>query len=153
MRKYKSSSEKEKSRREAEDKPKKAVAKSKKVTDFFYAGLMMMISSFLSSCREKATEGSIYRTNPESLRSCLCFRVFPLKFFCFRPLWFVACWIPPSRDNCSETSYLRPQQRGLGGNCTINHQPYDYGRRKNDAPNHFGHKANRKATAYRDDVQ
>ena len=36
MKKYKSGWEKEKSRREAENKPKKVVAKSKKVTDFFH---------------------------------------------------------------------------------------------------------------------
>ena len=36
MKKYKSVWEKEKSRREAEDKLKKVVAKSKKVTEFFH---------------------------------------------------------------------------------------------------------------------
>ena len=36
MKKYKSGWEKEKSRRESEDKLKKVVAKSKKITDFFH---------------------------------------------------------------------------------------------------------------------
>ena len=43
--------------------------------------MMMMISLFLSFCREKVTEALyINRTNADSLRSCRCFRAFWLVF-------------------------------------------------------------------------
>ena len=44
--------------------------------------MMMMLFSSLSSCREKAMEAlcSMHRTNPDSLRSCTCVRVFRLNF-------------------------------------------------------------------------
>ena len=38
-----------------------------------------LISSFLSSYHEKAAE-ALLKTNPDSLRNCLCFRIFRLNF-------------------------------------------------------------------------
>ena len=41
--------------------------------------MMMTIFTFLFSCHEKATK-VLHRTNSDSLRSCLCYRVFRLSF-------------------------------------------------------------------------
>ena len=55
----------------------------------------------------------MHRTNPDSLRSCPCYRVFRLNFASnFLNLLLVR--FPPSRDNCREASYPGTQQGGLG---------------------------------------
>ena len=61
MRKYKSGSEKENSRRETEDKLKKVAAKSKKVTDFLDVSEQRSNSVETTSSRPDATA---LRSNP-----------------------------------------------------------------------------------------
>ena len=65
------------------------------------------IFDFIFILSQESDGGTMHRTNPESLRSCPCFRVFRLNF--------AACYIAPCRDNCREASYPRTQPRGLGG--------------------------------------
>ena len=62
------------------------------------------------------------RTNPDSLRSCLCFRIFRLNFVtAFFDLLLVRLHQAEIIIyNCREASYAKTQQRGLGGSWTIN---------------------------------
>ena len=74
----------------------------------------------------------MHRTNPDSLRSCLCFRVFRLNFASdFFNLLLM-------RFHQAEIIAVNHLIQGCNNEAwvVLNHQPCDHGRRKNDAPNH-----------------
>ena len=72
------------------------------------------------------------RTNPDSLRSCICFKVFPVEFsFHFFNLLL-------ARSHQAEViivKHLIPDAATRLG-WELNHLPCDHGRRKNDASNY-----------------
>ena len=74
----------------------------------------------------------MHRTNPDSLRSCPCFRFFRSNFasdfFNLLLVKFLQAEIIAMKH------LFQGATTRLG--WELNHQPCDYGRRKNDAPNH-----------------
>ena len=65
MKKYKSGWEKENCRREAEDKLKKVVAKSKKVTDFFHINESNIVETTSSNATALCSSSSDCIAEPE----------------------------------------------------------------------------------------
>ena len=75
--------------------------------------IFLMISSFLSSCLEKATE-ALCIGQIQTRLELPSFQVFRLNFaFDFINLLLVN--IPPNRDNSGEASYPMTQQRRFEG--------------------------------------
>ena len=76
----------------------------------------------------------MHRTNPDSLRSCPCFRVFRLNFASdFFNLLL-------ARIHQAEIIVVKHLIQGLNNEASwvllLNHQPYDHVRCENDATNH-----------------
>ena len=94
--------------------------------------MMMMISSFLSSCHEKAKEALCIRRNPDSLRSYLCFQVFRLNF---ASDFFNSLLVRFNQANIIVVEHLI-QGRNNEAWVRVESSTFDHGRRKNDAPNH-----------------
>ena len=75
--------------------------------------IFLMISLFISSCHEKATE-ALCIGRIQTRLELPCFQVFRLNFASdFFNLLLVD--IPPNRDDCREASYPMTQQRRFGG--------------------------------------
>ena len=99
--------------------------------------MMMVISSFLSSCHEKATEALYIGRNPDSLRSYSCFRVFRLNF---ASDFFDLLLVTFHQANIIVVERLI---QGRNNEAWVGVEPstFDHGRRKNDAPKPLGHAA------------
>ena len=91
----------------------------------------MLFFIFILQSRE-SDGGAMHRTNPDSLRSCTCFRVFRLNFASdFFNLLLVKSH---QAEIIAGKHLIKDATTRLG--WKLNHQPCDRGRRKNDAPNH-----------------
>ena len=72
------------------------------------------------------------KTNPDSRRSCPCFRVFRLNF---ASDFFNLLLVRSSKLRYVMKHVTQGRSNRLG--WVLNHQPCDHGRHKSDAPNHW----------------
>ena len=93
---------------------------------------LMLIDVYIFILLSRESDGgAVHRTNPDSLRSCPCFRVFRLSF---ASDFFNFLRVKFHKAKKIVVKHLKDATTRLG--WELNHQPCDHGRRKNDAPNH-----------------
>ena len=93
-----------------------------------------MIDFFIFILLSRESDGGVtQRTNPDSFRSCPCFTVFRSSFVSDFLLFLLV------RLHQAEIIIVKHliQRRNNGARVGVEPSTCDYGRRKNDAPNHY----------------